>query len=137
MMKKLIAVALLGLTLSGCTFFTKVEGLYEEVSGATISPQQVYVAVNAYDAAVASAAAYFTYCRPYVNLSTHKALASAPSACSDANRRLVFRGKKAGDAARRQLETYLIAGTAAPRQIYDTLSAVITSLQNSAVGAAR
>lgn len=135
-MRKVLAVILLGLSLSGCAFFQKVEGLYQEVSGTTISPQQVYIAVNAYDAAVAGASSYFLYCKPFVNLATHRALINSPAACSDANRRLVFQGKKAGDAARAQLKTFLITGAPAPREIYDTLVAVYTSLQNSALSGA-
>jgi hypothetical protein len=132
-MRKLALVLVLSLGLSGCAAIQRLETIYSEVSGSTISPQQVYIAVNAFDAAKATVAQYFNYCRPFVNVVTHRALASAPAACSDNNRRTVIKYSRAGTAARNQLETYLIAGTAAPTQIYQTLVAAVGSLKLSAI----
>lgn len=122
-MKRLFLVITLALGLSGCAALQKLEAIYTDISGSTISPQNVYIAVNAFDATKATATQYFTYCR--ANL--------AQAICSAANRRTVLKYVRAGTAARNQLETYLVAGTAAPAQIYQTLIAVVDALKTSAV----
>lgn len=122
-MKRLFLVLTLAFGLSGCAALQQLESVYTDISGSTISPQNVYIAVNAFDAAKATATNYFVYCK--ANLAT--------AVCSADNRRAVIKYVKAGTAARNQLETYLIAGTAAPAQIYQTLMAAVSSLKASAI----
>ncbi len=86
-----------------------------------------------------TATGYFRYCAPFVNLSSHRALVSAPVVCSDNNRRNVFKYVRSGTAARNQAETYLATGVSAPVAIYDTLVAAVNGLKSfaSAQGAAQ
>lgn len=137
MLRKLAITLALAGSLAGCAEFQKLENLYQEVEGATIPPRVLYLAVNAFDAAKATATQYANYCRPYVNLRTHRALANAPTQCSDANRRLVIKTIKAGTAARNQAETYLSTNTPAPRAVFDTLKAAVDSLQASGIAGAQ
>lgn len=122
-MKRLFLVLTLALGLSGCAALQKLEDIYTQVSGSTISPQTVYIAVNAFDATKITAANYFTYCRAHLTI----------NACSADNRRFVLKYIKAGTAARNQLEVYLVAGTAAPIQVYQTLLAAVDALKTSAL----
>ena len=59
-MKKLIAIAVLALSLGGCANFQNAWGI---VSGATVSPVAVYVARNSFDAAEVSATNYIVFCK--------------------------------------------------------------------------
>lgn len=129
-MKKLILALGIVLSLGACAELQKLRTVYQEVSSATVTPQQIYIAANTFDGVQATATQYLNYCR--ANLTT--------AICSADNRRIVIRGVRAGRAARNQLETYLTQGTAAPAAIYNTLVAAITNLQQSAatkVGAAQ
>jgi len=122
-MKKLVIALALAAALSGCAALQKLESVYQDVSGATVSPQTVYVAVNAFDAAKATATQYFNYCRTNLTMPI----------CSANNRRTVLKYVRAGTAARNQLETYLQAGSSAPSAIFNTLKAALDSLQTSAI----
>lgn len=122
-MKRLLVICALALSLGGCAAIQKLEDVYSTVSGSTISPQQVYIAANAFDAVKVTATNYFTYCR------TH--LSTAP--CSADNRRVVLKWIRSGTAARNQAETYLDASIPAPVQIYQTLVAAVTALKQSAL----
>ncbi len=133
-MRKLLILPLL-LALGGCAAVQKLDELAGAVVGVTVTPQQLYIAANAFDATKATASGYFRYCGTYVNLKSHRALASAPAACSDQNRRIVFTYVRSGSAARNQAETYLATGTSAPRAIYETLIAAVSGLKASVQGA--
>lgn len=122
-MKRLAALLVLALSLGGCAALTKLEGLYTDISGSTVSPQSVYIAVNAFDAVKTTATSYFTYCRTHLTTSI----------CGASNRRTVLTFVRSGTAARNQLETYLVAGTPAPTQIYQTLMAAVDALKTSAL----
>lgn len=121
-MKRLALILLISLGLSGCAALTKLEAVYTDLSGSTISPQNVYIAANAFDALKVTATQYFVYCRTHLTVTV----------CSAANRRTVLTFVRSGTAARNQLETYLVAGTAAPAQIYQTLMAAVNGLKSSA-----
>lgn len=122
-MKRFAILLVVALSLGGCAALQKLEAIYTDVSGSTISPQNVYIAVNAFDATKATATSYFIYCRAHL----------ATAVCSPANRRTVLKYVRSGTAARNQLETYLTAGTAAPTQIYQTLIAAVDALKTSAI----
>ncbi len=122
-MKKLVIALALAAALSGCAALQKFENIYTDVSGTTISPQTVYLAVNTFDAAKATATQYFSYCRANLTMPI----------CSANNRRAVLKYVRAGTAARNQLETYLQAGSPAPAAIFNTLKAAVDSLQTSAI----
>ncbi len=121
-MKRLLLVAALALGLSGCAALQKLEDIASTVAGATVSPQQLYIAANAFDATKVTATGYFTYCRAH--------LATPP--CVADNRRLVLKLVRSGTAARNQAEMYLATGASAPVAIYDTLVAAVNGLKSSA-----
>jgi hypothetical protein len=126
-MRKFLAFALLAISLGGCATFEKDWAI---VTGTTISPTQIIVAANAFDAAEASATQYLLYC---------KAQATPPSYCARATRVSVISGVRAGRAVRAQLEPYIVSGTAGPAALYNSLVAAVTSLQTQipATGAAQ
>lgn len=124
-MRKLLILPLL-FVLGGCAAIPalqKLESFYEDISGSTVSPQNVYIAANAFDASKTLATSYFTYCRTRLS----------SGICNAANRRFVLKYIRSGTAARNQLETYLVAGTPAPTQIYKTLIAAVDALKTSAI----
>lgn len=116
-MRKFLALALLALSLGGCATFQKDWAI---ITGTSVSPTQIIVAANAYDAAEATATQYLLFC---------KSAAPAPSYCALATRQAVVSAVRAGRVARIQLEPYVVSGTAGPAALYNTLIAVVTQLQ--------
>ena len=116
-MRKILVAALLALSLGGCATFQKDWAI---ITGTSVSPTQIIVAANAYDAAEATATQYLLFC---------KAATPVPSYCALATRQAVVSAVRAGRAARSQLEPYVVSGTAGPAAIYNTLVAVVTQLQ--------
>jgi hypothetical protein len=128
--KKLFLVIPLTMLLGACAtpFGQKVELAWQMVTSASVSPTQIIIAGNAFDAAEASATQYLTYCK--VN--------AALKGCDLKTRQTVVAAVRAGRTARNQLEPYVTSGTAGPSAIYNTLIATITSLQsNLSTGAAK
>jgi hypothetical protein len=126
-MKKLfIAAALLAsVTLGGrASTLTKLQTAWSVVSSASVTPTQIIVAGNAFDALEATATQYLLYC---------KSVNYAPQPCALGNRKPVVAAVRSGRAARNQLETYAAQGNAGPADLYNTLTAAITSLQQSKV----
>lgn len=130
-MKRIFLAALLAIGLSGCAELNLAKQTLDEVTGATIQPYQTYIVINAFGVAEDAATQYANYCRPYVNLTTHRALPNAPAGCSDANRRTVIRSVNAGIAARNQAVPYLNSNTPVPAAIYNTLKTVVANLQGA------
>jgi hypothetical protein len=116
-MKKLLLVIPLLLTLGACA---SLQTAWSVVTGASVSPTQIIIASNAFDAGEASATQYLLYC---------KATVPAPSYCALKTRQAVVSAVRAGRVARNQLEPYVVSGTAGPATIYNTLVATVTSLQ--------
>jgi hypothetical protein len=116
-MRKLIAIGLLAMSLAGCS---TLQTDWAIITGTSVSPTQIIIAANAFDAAEATATQYLLYC---------KATIPAPSYCALASRKDVVAGVRAGRAARAQLEPYVVSGTAGPSAIYNTLVAAVTQLQ--------
>jgi hypothetical protein len=116
-MKKLLLVIPLALSLGACA---SLQTAWDVVTGATVSPTQIIVAANAFDAGEASATQYLLYC---------KQASPAPSYCALNTRQAVVSAVRAGRIARNQLEPYIVSGTAGPSAIYNALVATVTSLQ--------
>lgn len=116
-MKKILLVVALTLSLGGCASLTKV---WDVATGVTVSPTQIIVAANAFDAGEASATQYLLFC---------KAANPAPSYCALSTRKSVISAVRAGRVARNQLEPYVISGDAGPAAIYNTLVSVVSTLQ--------
>ena len=116
-MKKFLLAVSIALSLGGCA---TVQRDWAIITGATVSPTQIVVAANAFDAGEASATQYLLYC---------KATTPLPSYCALATRKTVISAVRAGRAARNQLEPYIVSGSAGPVALYNTLIAAVSSLQ--------
>lgn len=114
-LKASLAIALLALSLGACA---QIKTVYSLVTDTVVSPTQVIVAANSFDALEGTATQYLVYCKS--NLTK--------PACSADNRRAVIKYTRAGRAARNQLETYIVQNTNAPSAVYNTLVAAINSL---------
>lgn len=115
-MKKLLLIGALALSLGGCASLQTAWGV---ITGATVSPTQIIVAANAFDAGEASATQYLLFCKAN----------PAETYCALKTRQSVVSAVRAGRVARNQLEPYIVSGTAGPSAIYNTLVATVTSLQ--------
>jgi hypothetical protein len=118
-MKKLLVIAALALGLGGCA---TLQTDWSIITGTSVSPTQIIIAANAFDAGEASATQYLLYC---------KATVPAPSYCALGTRQTVVKAVRAGRVARNQLEPYIVSGTAGPIAIYNTLVATVSSLQTT------
>jgi hypothetical protein len=117
-MTRKLALVVLAAALGGCA---QLQNDWDILTNTAVSPTQIVVAANAYDAAEASATQYLIYCKAN----------PAQAACALATRQKVVAGVRAGRQARNQLEPYITSGTAGPIALYNTLQAAITSLQTS------
>ena len=118
-MKKLLLASLLAFSLAGCA---SLQTAWNVVTGTSVSPTQIIVAANAFDAGEASATQYLLLCKNTV---------PAPSYCALSTRQAVVKAVRAGRVARNQLEPYIVSGTAGPAAIYNALIATVTQLQAS------
>ncbi len=114
-MKRLALVLALALTLSACA---NLKTAYQVITEASVSPTQIIVAANVFEALEGTATQYLVYCKS--NLAT--------PVCSADNRRSVIKYARSGRAARNQLETYVATGNAGPSGLYNTLIAAINQL---------
>jgi len=117
-MKKFLLIVPLLFTLGACA---SLQADWAIVTGASVSPTQIIVAANAFDAGEASATQYLLYC---------KATVPAPTYCALATRQAIVRAVRAGRVARAQLEPYIVSGTAGPSAIYNTLVDTVVALQS-------
>jgi hypothetical protein len=119
-MKKIsVTIALLTtIGLGGCA---SLQTAWSVITSASVTPQQIIVAANAFDGFEATATQYLTYCKTNTTV----------SACTLATRQKVVAAVKAGQAARNQLEPYVVSGSAGPSTIFNTLVAAINVLQTS------
>ncbi len=124
-MKRLIPLVLI-LALGGCA---SLQNVWSVVTGVSVSPTQIVVAGNAFDAAETSATQYLLWCKQN----------AANAACALSTRKSVVAAVRSGRAARNALEPYVVSGTAGPSALYNTLVAAINTLQASqpAIGASK
>jgi hypothetical protein len=121
-MKKILAFVAVAFLMGGCaTFDQNVKTAWAMLTGASVSPTQIIVAGNAFDALEATATQYLLYC---------KSVKYAIQVCALGNRKPVVAAVRSGRAARNQLEPYVVSGTAGPSAIYNTLAAAINTLQS-------
>ncbi len=121
-MKKLLAIALLTLALGGCAqTLGKFETAYEVITSAAVTPTQIIVAGNAFDAAEVGAAGYLTYCK------AHKI--EAP--CALVIRKRVVASVRVGRDARNALEPYVVAGKAGPAVLYNALIGAVSAIKGN------
>jgi len=123
-MKKLFAIAILGLTLAGCAQFQTaiddIKGAYTMVTTATVTAGQAGIVANAYDALKVTATNYGNYCI------TQK---FPQPLCSAANRRAVIRGVNAGTAARAAVEAAVATNQPVTGAIYNALVSAVQALR--------
>lgn len=128
-MKKFLVVAALLATvgLGGCASLQNLENnvgvAWNVLTTASVSPTQIIVAANTYDALEATATQYLGYCNTPAG--------AAQSICALSTRKTVVASVRAGRAARNALEPYVVSGTAGPAVVYNTLMAVIHTLQST------
>lgn len=124
-MKKFLVAAIVALSLGGCAqlqeFGQKVDTAWQIVTTAAVSPTQIIVAANAFDAAEATATQYLVFC--HTNPSV--------SACALSTRQKIVAAVRAGRASRDQLEPYVEQGSAGPSALYNALTAAVSTLQTS------
>jgi hypothetical protein len=116
-MRRIILAIGFALALGGCA---NIQTAWKVVTEAQVSPQQIIVAANAFDAAEATATQYLIYC---------KAGGHGTSACTLSTRKKVVSSVRSGRAARNALEPYIVSGGAGPSGIYNTLIAAVSTLQ--------
>ena len=121
-MKKFLLVIPLILTLGACA---SLQTAWNVVTGVSVSPTQILVAANAFDAGEASATQYLLFCR---------SAAPPPSYCALKTRQAVVSAVRAGRVVRNQLEPYIVSGTAGPAALYNTLVATVNALQTQIPG---
>ncbi len=124
---RMCGVLFIFLALGGCA---SLQADWAIITGTTVSPTQILVAANAFDAGEATATQYLLFC---------KSATPVPSYCALKTRQAVVSAVRAGRAARNQLEPYIVSGAAGPTAIYNTLVAIVTQLQSQipATGASK
>ena len=110
-MRKLLIIGLLAFGLTGCA---QLQNAYQVVTGAAITPEQVYVSANAFDAVEASATQYLKL----------PVCGSAPCRNAGATATIVA-AVRAGRLARNQLESAVNSNPTGP--VNANLLATLTS----------
>lgn len=125
MIKKLAAIIIVGSLLTGCTTFgQKLEGVVSAVTGATVDPQAVIVASNAFDGLERTATNYLTL---------KKCSAVSSPICRDVKAtKAIIPAIRSGRVARNNLQAFLVQhpGQLGPQGLYDSLQAAISTLQS-------
>lgn len=121
-MKRLIAIALLGLSLAGCAKEMALLGTIQQVATATVPANVVIPAANAFDILKGTATNYARYCiqGKFVD-----------AICSAGIRRTVVKFVRSGTSARNQLEDSVQNGTPAAASVYNVLVAAVQGLQGT------
>jgi len=120
-MKKLAAILLLTLSLGGCAF---LQNAYSVATGASVTPQQAYIAANAFDTVEASATQY---------LQLPACGATASKLCrTSAGVTAVVKAIRIGRQARNSLEAAVTSSNGAPvsASLYAALTAQTSTLQS-------
>jgi hypothetical protein len=119
-MRSVILATSVAVGLSGCAAFQALE----TASNATVSPQSVLVAANAFDAAETIATGYLSLplCGPTAPVTCRSAAAAAK----------IIPAARSGQKARDNLEGLLKAANGGPVPVasYNTLEAAVSTLQN-------
>jgi hypothetical protein len=120
-MKKIVAtwIAIVGLMLGSCA---NLQTAWTVITTASVSPTQIIIAGNSFDAAEASATQYLAAC---------KAGAIPATACALSTRQKVVAAVRAGRSARNGLEPYVVSGTAGPSALYNTMITSINTLNTN------
>lgn len=119
-MKKFLLVTALALSLAGCAAWQKVENAYQTVTTATVTPEQVYIAANAFDGIEASATNYLRL----------PVCGSAPCRNPNATKSIVS-AIRSGRLARNKLESAVGANPSGPvdANLYATLTSSTSTIK--------
>ena len=119
-MRKLALVLCTTLALGSCA---QLQNAYDTVTGASVSPAAVYVAVNSFDAVEATATNY---------LQLSKCVVAGPTVCrSPAATKQIIPAVRSGRVARTNLEQFLKdnPGKLGPTGLYNALTSTTSTLQ--------
>jgi hypothetical protein len=116
-MRKLLLIIPLALSLGACA---SLQTAWSVVTGVSVSPTQILVAANAFDAGEASATQYLLFCKAN----------PVQSVCALKTRQAVVSAVRAGRVTRNQLEPYIVSNTAGPAALYNALVATVTALKS-------
>src|SRR6267154_4304236 len=116
-MKKLLILSLC-LSLGACSTLAPIIGL----ATTNVTPTDVFIAANAFNAVEAGGTAFLTYCH---------ANKDVPAICSTTNRRNVIQYGRAGRAARNQAETYVQTSTSIPAAVYNAMVTATANLKTT------
>ena len=116
-MKKFLLIIPLALSLGACA---SLQTAWSVLTEASVSPTQILVAANAFDAGEASATQYLLFCKAN----------PAQSVCALKTRQIVVVAVRAGRVTRNKLEPYIVSGTAGPAALYNDLIATVTALKS-------
>jgi hypothetical protein len=117
-MKRLVITVCIVLSLGACA---NLKTAWQVATSASVSPTQIIVAGNAFDAAEASATQFLLYCKAN----------AVTSACALPIRRKIVAAVRAGRTARNGLEPYVTSGTAGPSALFNVLINSINTLQTN------
>lgn len=123
-MKRIIAIAMIGLSLAGCSTLSTLQ----QVATATVPASVVIPAANAFDILKGTATNYARYC-------IHGKFVDA--ICSASIRRTVVKLVRSGTSARNQLEDSVTNGTPAAASVYNLLVSAIQGLQGTPVASSQ
>jgi uncharacterized protein YceK len=104
-MRKIIIALVIGLALSGCSTIQKIENAYGIVTSSAVTPRDAYIAINAFDAAKASATHLIL---PLHLCNGHNAPCRAAGVRESVNKII-----SAGTVARNQVKAYMRANPGA------------------------
>lgn len=129
-MFRIMAIALVGVALSGCapgSFGAKVEGVISAVTGATVSPAAIIIAANSYDALEATAK---NYINPQIN---KRCNGSNGPICRDPTATVKLNAAiRSGRVARNNAKQFLRdhPGQLGNQGLYDALQTAVSTLQS-------
>jgi hypothetical protein len=121
MISRIVAVALLAITVSGCATFKTFEKV-QEVANATVPAEIVIPAANTFNIVKAGATRFAEYCIREK---------FAPAVCEEGTRRAIVKAIRVGSGARKRMRDTLANGTPASASVYNLMVGAIQDLQNS------
>jgi opacity protein-like surface antigen len=117
-MRKVLLAAALALSLAGCA---NLQNAWDTVTGARVSPQGVYVAMNVFDGFERTATNYFVLCHQHPQNVT----------CSKTAEVQIAAAVRSGRVARNNLRAYMVAHPDAigAQGVYDAFTAATDTLK--------
>lgn len=123
-MKKLLAIVLLSLSLTGCTTFDRIQNSFVAINSATVSPQLVLLASNTFDGLQVTAT-------NYLNLKRCRSATLSPICRDPTATAILIPAVRSGRMARDELQEFYKRhpGSLGPQGTYDALQASIRTIE--------